>query len=100
MRRYSEAAHVLREARREAGLTSTEVAAELLSASRLSEYENGKRDLQFGTMLKILAATDHTVKLVDAVDSEFPNRYLTARTFPAHLDYADAILQTPDDISR
>ena len=62
-----------------------------ISASRLSEYENGKRDPGVDTLLRILAATDHTVRLVDAPDSEVANRHLTGRILPALLDFSNAI---------
>ncbi len=61
------------------------------SASRLSEYENGKRDPGVDTLLRILAATDHTVRLVDATDSDFANWHLTGRILPALLDLSNAI---------
>lgn len=92
MRRYSIAGHLLRNARHEAHITLRELAeVSGVSASRLSEYENGKRDPGVDTLLRILAATDHTVKLVDAVDSDFPNLYLTGKILPALLDVSNAI---------
>lgn len=66
-------------------------AATGVSAGRLNEYENGKRDPGVNTLLRILAATDHTIKLVDAVDSDFPNQHLAGRILPSLLDYSNAI---------
>lgn len=63
-----------------------------ISAGRLNEYENGKRDPGVDTLLRILAATDHTVRLVDAVDSDFANRHLTGKILPSLLDYSNAII--------
>lgn len=62
-----------------------------VSASRLSEYENGKRDPGVDTLLRILAATDHTLRLVDVADSDIANQHLTGKILPALLDLSNAI---------
>lgn len=83
----------MRAARVEAQLSLRELAAATgISAGRLNEYENGKRDPGVDTLLRILAATDHTIKLVDAVDSDFPNRHLAGKILPALLDLSNAVI--------
>lgn len=62
-----------------------------VSVPRISEYENGRRDPTVDTFLKLLAATDHTVKLVDASESDFANPHVNAKKLLHVLDLADAV---------
>lgn len=62
-----------------------------ISAPRISEYENGRRDPTVDTLLKLLAGTDHTVSLVGAPDATFPNPHLNARQLVDVLELADAL---------
>ncbi len=90
MRRYTSAGHLIRTARTGAGMTQDELSSETgVSASRISEYENGRRDPSVDMLLKLLAGTGHTIALVDAADSNFAERHTNRRTMCELFEYTD-----------
>ena len=92
MRRYTPAGYLIRKARLESGLTQQQVSdATGISVPRISEYENGRRDPTVDTLLRLLAATDHTVRLVGAAESDFANPHVNARKLEDVLDLVDAV---------
>jgi len=62
-----------------------------LASSRISEYENGRRDPTVNTLLKLLAATGHTITMADMADSNFPNPYVNNVRLMDVLDFVDAL---------
>jgi transcriptional regulator with XRE-family HTH domain len=61
-----------------------------IATGRLSEYENGKHNITLDTFLRILAATDNTIQLVDACDGQFANPHVNARVFAELSSLADS----------
>ena len=66
-------------------------AAAGIAPGRLSEYENGKREPTVDMLLRLLAATGHTVALVDGNNGAFANPYINARTLTSVLSLTDAM---------
>ena len=62
-----------------------------VAASRISEYENGKRDPSVDILLRLLAATGHTIAMVDMADSDFANPYINDARLANVLDLVDAV---------
>jgi len=92
VKNYSPAGHLIIRARKAAGMTQRQLStATGLAPSRISEYENGSRDPTVNTLLKLLAATGHTVTLADMADSNFPNPYVNNVRLLDLLDLVDAL---------
>lgn len=92
MRHHTAAGHLIRQARRQAELGQAELADVCgIPASRLSEYENGRRDPTVNTLLRVLAACGRTIRLADAAESDIANPYINASRLQDVLDLADAV---------
>ena len=90
--KYSPAAHLLRKARTEAGMTQTELAAEVgVAPGRISDYERGKLDPSFNMLLRLLAACGMSLALVPPEDSGFANPDLNGRILEDVLSFADGL---------
>src|SRR5579863_10301163 len=92
MRHFSPAGHLISQARGAVGMTQRELSSATgLASSRISEYENGRRDPTVNTLLKLLAATGHTITMADMADSNFPNPYVNNVRLMDVLDFVDAL---------
>ncbi len=62
-----------------------------VAVSRISQFENGRVDPSVDMLLRLLAATDHTIKLIDSADADFVNKYVNAIHLENVLDLVDAL---------
>lgn len=92
MKRYSPAGHLIHRGRRAAGMTQRDLSSATgVATSRISEYENGRRDPTVDTLLKLLAATGHGIELTDMADATFPNVHANNIRLMNVLDLVDAL---------
>ena len=88
--RYSPAAHLIRKARTEAGMTQTELAVDVgIAPGRVSDYERGKLEPSFNMLLRLLAACGMSLALVPPEDSGLVNPELNGRILEDVLSFAD-----------
>jgi uncharacterized protein len=69
-----EAAAILREARRESGLSQTALAARTgTSQATISAYETGAKEPSLSTLARLLAATGHSIEVAQNPPTEQPS---------------------------
>ena len=101
MRRYTPASHLIRRARREAGITQSELAeAAGITPGRVSDYETAKIDPTVDMFLRLLAATGKTIRLAHPSEADFANPYVSAVSLADVLDFADSVMTTKNAVSR
>ncbi len=97
MKESTVAGHLIHKSRLAASMTQRQLAkAAGIGEGRLSEYESGKRDPKVDTLMRILAATDHGIALVDALDSDGVNSHWNERISRNLLNLVDTIPSESD----